>query len=176
MLTALKQWLPIPLFPINRGEGKAWPLIDNQYTFPQDYIEFVSQYGSGQIANFITLFNPFSEGDYLNFFQQKEEILKDFDSLIQVDPDYYTFHLYPKNNGLLPIGETENGDTLFWVVSSNDSSLWTIAIIPSRASEVEFIAENLTGFLERVLSKQIRCQSFPMGFPPEEIWFIPEIL
>ena len=43
--------------------------------------------------------------------------LEGFDSLIQADPDYYTFHLYPKNNGLLPIGETDNGDTLFWVVS-----------------------------------------------------------
>jgi hypothetical protein len=172
MLTALNQWLPIPLCPIERGEGKEWSLIDNRYTFPQDYIEFITQYGSGHIANFITLFNPFSENKYLNFFQQKEAILKDFDSLIQDDPDYYTFHLYPKNNGLLPIGETDNGDTLFWVVSSNNSNLWTMAIIPSRASEVEFIAENLTGFLESVLSKRIRCQSFPAGFPSENIAFI----
>ena len=175
MLIALNQWLPIPLCPVNRGEGKEWPLIDNRYTFPQDYIAFITQYGSGQIANFITLFNPFSEDDYLNFFQQKEAILEGFDSLIQADPDYYTFHLYPKNNGLLPIGETDNGDTLFWVVSSHDSNLWTIAIIPSRASEVEFIAENLTGFLEGVLSKRIRCLSVPAGFPSEKMIFSPEV-
>ncbi|MGC6686844.1 SMI1/KNR4 family protein, partial [Escherichia coli] len=81
------------------------------------------------------------------FFQQKEWILEDFNSLINDDPDDYTFVLYPKQNGLLPIGVTDNGDTLFWVVSSENSELWTIAIIPSRAAEVEFIAENLTGFL-----------------------------
>lgn len=67
---------------------------------------------------------------------------------------------------------TDNGDTLFWVVSSENSELWTIAIIPSRAAEVEFIAENLTGFLEGVLSKRIRCQSFPAVFPSENIMFI----
>ncbi len=172
MLTALNQWLPIPLYPINRGEGKEWPLIDNRYTFPQDYIELVMQYGSGQIANFITLFNPFSENEYINFFQQKAWILDDFDSLINEDPDYYPFILYPKHNGLLPIGETDNGDTLFWVVLSENSEHWTMAIIPSRGSEVEFITENLTGFLEGVLSKRIRCQSFPEGFPSENITFV----
>ncbi|WP_286146227.1 SMI1/KNR4 family protein [Shigella sp. FC1967] len=124
------------------------------------------------IADFITLFNPFSKNEYIDFFQQKVWILEDFNSLINDDPDYYTFVLYPKGNGLLPIGITDNGDTLFWVVSSNDSNLWTMAIIPSRSSEVEFIAENLTGFLDGVLSKRIRCQSFPTGFPSENITFI----
>lgn len=146
MLTALNQQLPIPSTMYEYGKEERWPLIDNKYTFPQYYIALITQYGSGLIANFITLFNPFSENEYINFFQQKEWLIEDFRSLINDDPDDYTFVLYPKHNGLLPIGITENGDTLFWVVSSENSDLWTIAIIPSRSSEVEFIAENLTGF------------------------------
>ncbi len=63
----------------------------------------------------------------------------------------------------------------FWVVLSENSELWTMAIIPSRGSEVEFIAENLTGFLEGILSKRIRCQSFPEGFPSEKMIFSPEV-
>ncbi|MEQ4922543.1 SMI1/KNR4 family protein [Proteus hauseri] len=172
MLTALNQQLPIPSTMHQYGKEERWPLIDNKYTFPQDYIALITQYGSGLIANFITLFNPFSENEYINFFQQKEWLIKDFQSLINDDPDDYTFVLYPKHNGFLPIGITENGDTLFWVVSSENSDLWTIAIIPSRSSEVEFIAENLTGFLEGILSKRIHCSSFPEGFPPKKITFI----
>ncbi|MCK9782427.1 MULTISPECIES: SMI1/KNR4 family protein [Enterobacterales] len=172
MLMALNQQLPIPSIPYENGKGERWPLIDGKYAFPQDYIALITQYGSGVIADFITLFNPFSKNEYIDFFQQKVWILEDFNSLINDDPDYYTFVLYPKGNGLLPIGITDNGDTLFWVVSSNDSNLWTMAIIPSRSSEVEFIAENLTGFLDGVLSKRIRCQSFPTGFPSENITFI----
>ncbi|WP_231039844.1 SMI1/KNR4 family protein [Proteus alimentorum] len=172
MLTALNQQLPIPSAIHENGKEERWPLIDNKYAFPKDYIAFITQYGSGQIADFITLFNPFSKNEYINFFQQKEWILEDFDSLINEDPDYYPFVLYPKCNGLLPIGVTDNGDTLFWVVLSENSELWTMAIIPSRGSEVEFITENLTGFLEGVLSKRIHCQSFPEGFPSENITFV----
>lgn len=172
MLMALNQQLPIPSTTHENGKGERWPLIDGKYVFPQDYIALITQYGSGLIADFITLFNPFSKNEYIEFFQQKEWILEDFNSLINDDPDDYTFVLYPKQNGLLPIGVTDNGDTLFWVVSSENSELWTIAIIPFRAAEVEFIAENLTGFLEGVLSKRIRCQSFPAVFPSENIMFI----
>lgn len=80
------------------------PLIDGKYVFPQDYIALITQYGSGLIADFITLFNPFSKNEYIEFFQQKEWILEGFNSLINDDPDDYTFVLYPKQNGLLPIG------------------------------------------------------------------------
>lgn len=172
MLTALNQQLPIPSAIYENGKEERWSLIDNKYAFPKDYIAFITQYGSGQVADFITLFNPFSKNEHINFFQQKEQILEDFSSLINDDPNYYRFVLYPKYNGLLPIGVTDNGDTLFWVVLSENSELWTMAIIPSRGSEVEFIAESLTGFLEGVLSKRIRCQSFPEGFPSENITFV----
>ncbi|RAW96249.1 SMI1/KNR4 family protein [Photorhabdus sp. S8-52] len=155
----LKTILPPPVSPNEAGQKEKWPLIDNNYHFPNDFIEFINCYGTGRIANFINIFNPFSENDNLNFFNQKDLIIEDFNYLIEDDKDYYQFSLYPNKDGLLPIGVTDNGDS------------WKIAIIASRSPEVEYRQENLTSFLEGVLSKKIKCMSFPDNFPPNNIAF-----
>ncbi|RAX06738.1 SMI1/KNR4 family protein [Photorhabdus bodei] len=170
-IESLKNLLPLPVHPNENGEGKTWPLIDEQYSFPKDYIDFITQYGTGRIADFITIFNPFSEDDDLNFFRQKEWVIEDFQSLVESDPDYYPFILYPDINGLLPIGVTDNGDYIFWVVSSDNSDLWNVAIIAARAPEVEYRQENFIDFLEGVLSRNVKCMSFPDGFPSKNIEF-----
>ncbi|CDH25492.1 SMI1/KNR4 family protein [Xenorhabdus bovienii] len=170
-IKSLNNILPLPAHPNGNGQGKKWPLIDDFHPFPKDYIEFITQYGAGRIADFITIFNPFSEDDDLNFFRQKEWIIEDFNSLVESDPDYYPFILYPNNNGLLPIGVTDNGDYIFWVASSDDCELWNVAIIAARVPEVEYRQENFTDFLEGVLSRKIKCMSFTNGLPPNNIEF-----
>lgn len=76
MLMALNQQLPIPSTTHENGKGERWPLIDGKYVFPQDYIALITQYGSGLIADFITLFNPFSKNEYIEFFNKKSGSLK----------------------------------------------------------------------------------------------------
>ncbi|WP_340618729.1 SMI1/KNR4 family protein [Xenorhabdus entomophaga] len=167
----LNSILPLPEHPHENGQDENWPLIDGQHSFPKDYIDFITRYGTGRIADFITIFNPFSEDDDLNFFRQKEWIIEDFQSLVDSDPDYYPFILYPDTNGLLPIGVTDNGDYIFWIVSSDNSDLWNVAVIAARAPEVEYRKENFSNFLEGVLSKTIKCASFPDSFPSKKIEF-----
>ncbi|MDC9616144.1 SMI1/KNR4 family protein [Xenorhabdus khoisanae] len=167
----LKNILPLPVHPNENGEGEKWLLIDEQHVFPKDYIDFITQYGTGRIADFITIFNPFSADDDLNFFKQKEWIIEDFQSLVESDPDYYPFILYPDTNGLLPVGVTDNGDYIFWIVSSDDSDSWNIAVIAARAPEVEYRQESFTDFLAGVLSRKIQCMSFPDSFPSKSIEF-----
>ncbi|BBE78303.1 glycohydrolase toxin TNT-related protein [Phytobacter diazotrophicus] len=36
-----------------------WPLIEDNLSFPSDYVDFINTYGSGRIAEFIVIFNPF---------------------------------------------------------------------------------------------------------------------
>ncbi|OAT48886.1 hypothetical protein M997_0808 [Proteus hauseri ATCC 700826] len=170
-LENLNKILPPPIFSYEAGQNTEWPLIDNKYSFPNDYIEFITQYGSGKIDNFLTLFNPFSNNDDLNFFKQKEWIISDLSELNKSDPEYYLFPLYPNINGLLPIGITDNGDYLFWVISSDNSNLWNIAIIASRSPDIEYQQGNLTHFINNILSRKIRCMSFPEHFPSSNIVF-----
>ncbi|MCC8381118.1 MULTISPECIES: SMI1/KNR4 family protein [unclassified Xenorhabdus] len=171
-MRSLNNILPLPIHPNENGQDKKWPLIDDLHSFPKDYKDFITLYGTGRVADFITIFNPFSEDDDLNFFMQKEWIIEDFTSLVESDPDYYPFIFHPNNNGLLPIGITENGDYIFWVASSDNCELWSVAIIAARAPEVEYRQENFTDFLEGILSKNLKCMSFPDSFPPNNIEFI----
>lgn len=148
-------------------------MIDDSISFPSDYIDFIETYGSGHTAEFITIFNVFSKNENINFFSQKKTILETLTSLIEYDENYYNYTLYPNENGLLPIGITDNGDYIFWVTTPKASSdSWDIAVIASRSPDVEHIKGGIVLFLESILSKKIKCSSFPTSFPTEPIKFI----
>ncbi|KHN89619.1 SMI1/KNR4 family protein [Pectobacterium actinidiae] len=161
-----------PVSPNESGSGDAWPSIDEGITFPNDYVEFISSYGTGRIANFIAIFSPFTQNNDLNFFEQKKLIIEDFDYLNNEDPDYFKYNLYPEKNGLLPIGVTDNGDYIFWVVSDlKNSDAWGTAIVASRSPDIEYFDENITSLLSGVLLKKIKPDSLPNNFPPDNIIF-----
>ena len=149
-----------------------WPLIEDNLSFPSDYVDFINTYGSGRIAEFIVIFNPFSQNEDVNFFEQYKFILEDLNYLNESDSDYYKYQLYPKDNGLIPVGVTDNGDYIFWVVNSKgNSDLWGTAIIPSRSPEVEYSDNGLTTFLESLLANRVKYKSFPDSFPPDVVKF-----
>lgn len=161
-----------PVSPSESVKGIEWPLIEDKLNFPSDYIDFINLYGSGRIADFVVIFNPFSGDENINFFGQCKLILEDLNYLIESDKDYYKFSLYPENNGLIPLGATDNGDYIFWVVNSVDSSdLWETAIIPARSSEVEYFGSGLITLLESLLVGRVKSQSFPDDFPPDVVKF-----
>jgi hypothetical protein len=171
-ISNLKNILIPPALPNENGNGETWPLIDDKIEFPEDYVEFISAYGTGRIADFIALFNPFSKNEDLNFFEQKTLVIEDFNYLIQEDAEYYKYILYPNDGGLLPLGVTDNGDYLFWVVNDmGNSNSWKTAIVASRSPDVEYFDENITSLIFGVLSKNIKPDSFPVDFPYKIIDF-----
>lgn len=161
-----------PVSPSESGKVMKWPLIEDNLSFPSDYVDFINTYGSGRIAEFIVIFNPFSQNEDVNFFEQYKFILEDLNYLNESDSDYYKYQLYPKDNGLIPVGVTDNGDYIFWVVNSKrNSDLWGAAIIPSRSPEVEYSDNGLTTFLESLLANRVKYKSFPDSFPPDVVKF-----
>lgn len=171
-LSYLKTILVPPNSPSENGRGDVWPLIDTTLLFPDDYASFIKAYGTGRIADFIALFNPFTKNDDLNFFEQKKLILEDFNYLLGEDQEYYKYTLYPNDDGLLPVGVTDNGDYFFWVVSNTeDSNLWGTAIVASRSPDVEYFDENITSLLAGILSKKIKPDSLPRNFPYKQATF-----
>jgi len=171
-VSRLKTILVPPNSPSENGDGNDWPLIDVTISFPDDYVSFIKAYGTGRIADFISLFNPFTKNDDLNFFEQKKLILEDFNYLLDEDPEYYKYSLYPNQGGLLPVGVTDNGDYFFWVVSNVDNSnLWGTAIVASRSPDIEYFDENITSLLAGILSKKIKPDSLPSNFPYKIVTF-----
>ncbi|WP_099351182.1 SMI1/KNR4 family protein [Erwinia amylovora] len=171
-IESLRNILIPPKSPNETGDGENWPLVDENVMFPIDYVDFISTYGTGRIADFIALLNPFTENYDLNFFEQKKLIIEDFNYLIKEDPSYYKYNLYPKDDGLLPVGITDNGDYIFWVVTDlKDSNLWKTAIIASRSPDVEYFDESITSLLSGILLEKIKPDSLPDNFPPNNIIF-----
>lgn len=168
----LKKILVPPSFPNESGIGNIWPSIDKGLGFPKDYIAFINGYGTGRIADFMAIFNPFSKNQDLNFFEQKKIIIDDLNYLNNEDPECFKYNLYPDVDGLLPIGVTDNGDYIFWVVSDlGNSDAWGTAIIASRSPDVEYFDENITSLLAGLLSRRIMSGSLPNSFPPKKITF-----
>jgi len=158
----LKNILTPPNMPKETSDGKKWPVIDEGVFFPKDYIDFIDAYGTGRIADFIGLFNPFTKNPDLNFFDQKKLIIEDFNYLVNEDPDYFKYNLYPNIDGLLPVGVTDNGDYIFWIVTDlKNSNAWKTAIIAARSPDVECFDENITSLLSGILSRKIKADSFP---------------
>jgi len=163
--------LPPPTTPNEAGAGKQWPMIDGMF-FPSDYVEFINVYGSGRIADFLVVFNPFSQNEDINFFDQFSLVLSDFNELVASDRDYFNYPLYPVENGLIPVGVTDNGDYIFWVVTSRQNSdEWQVAIIASRSPEVEYFQGTLTSVLEGLLMGRLSSSSLPSRFASAGIRF-----
>ncbi|MBW5894509.1 SMI1/KNR4 family protein [Pectobacterium polaris] len=171
-ISDLNSILVPPDFPNESGSGDVWPSIDKDLSFPSDYIEFISIYGTGRIADFLAIFNPFTQNHDLDFFEQKKLIIEDFKYLNNEYPEFFTYKLYPEINGLLPIGVTDNGDYIFWVVSDlKNSDTWGTAIVASRSPDIECFDENITSLLSGILLRKIKSDSLPNNFPPENITF-----
>lgn len=172
MINKLINLLTPPEFPLESGAGMAWPFFEDQLAFPTDYIDFINVYGSGRIADFILIFNPFSKNENINFFEQNKLILEDLNYLIDSDRDYYKYQLYPKDNGLIPLGVTDNGNYIFWTATSkNNSELWGTAIMDPRSPDVEYFENNITILLEGLLEHKIKPKLFPDNFLPTTINF-----
>ena len=77
-----------PVSPSESGKVMKWPLIEDNLSFPSDYVDFINTYGSGRIAEFIVIFNPFSQNEDVNFFEQYKFILEDLNYLNESDSDY----------------------------------------------------------------------------------------
>ncbi|KAF1309261.1 SMI1/KNR4 family protein [Pseudomonas sp. SG-MS2] len=160
-----------PATPNEAGAGKQWPMIDGMF-FPSDYVEFINVYGSGRIADFLIVFNPFSQNEDINFFDQFRLVLGSFNDLVASDSEYFKYPLYPVENGLIPVGVTDNGDCIFWVVTSKQNSdEWHVAIIASRSPEIEYFKDNLTAVLEGLLIGRLSSSSLPSGFASAGIRF-----
>ncbi|EOT1259471.1 SMI1/KNR4 family protein [Cronobacter sakazakii] len=172
MINKLTQLLPPPASPSDSGKGKTWPLIAGSINFPPDYVDFINTYGSGRIADFIVIFNPFSKDENLSFFDQFNYILEDLNYLIESDKEYYKYNFYPEDNGLIPVGVTDNGDYIFWVVASKENSeQWGTAIIPARSPDVEYFECNLVSLIEQILDKSLKARPLPNTFPSQPVSF-----
>jgi len=102
-----------PPTSINEPAGD-WDSIFTQLgtQLPSDYRRFIDAYGTGYLARFYTVANPFSSNRYVNLFQRLDMIRRsEADSTFFPDAGYA---FYPEDDGLIPFMLDDNGNDYFW--------------------------------------------------------------
>lgn len=128
-----------------------WVQVEKKFgkELPSDYKLLISKYGSGSFGEFLYLLNPFSTLDGYDYFQHVQEILdayKEMKKTENLDHD-----IYPSADGLYPFVVTDNGDVLYWKVSSGTED-WLIVLYNSRHWKYEEYSCGVIEFLLRWLS------------------------
>lgn len=174
-LKDLSELVSPPSTPIESGNDVSWSEIERslEVVLPSDYKKYINTFGSGQIGLFLTPFNPFSSNEYLNLLNQANVRLN---ALREIKEKYgeseCPYRLHPEPEGLLPWGCTDNGDVLFWLTVGNPDE-WVTVINESRGPMFEQYEESMTGFLAKLISREIASQIIPEDFLDRSSLFTP---
>jgi hypothetical protein len=160
----LMRVLTPPAAPVeNRGD---WTAVEAALgtPLPSDYKLFIETYGSGRIDDgFLRIFNPFSRVAQHNLMKSAQEELEFLTTLFGSGRSAYP--PFPKRNGLLPCGDTENADHLNWLTNGPPDD-WTI-VVRGRGRDWVQYAMSLTDTLAAILSRNVVCPAFPDDFPDD---------
>ncbi|WP_197534769.1 SMI1/KNR4 family protein [Symmachiella dynata] len=158
--------MPPPVIPLEIPSDDDWKRCKRDLTnLPDDYKDFLMQYGSGVVDDFLRVFNPAAENEHLNLISQAKIILSALEESSRNFPDMFSMPSYPATNGFLPFASTDNGDNIFWVVNGQNPNLWTIAVMGPRSPEVFRHESGFVEFLVAMIRSDIRCKIFPSDFP-----------
>ena len=166
-LQDLKALVPPPLKPSRVPKKLDWNAVEKKLglKLPRDYKLFVPMYGSGLFAGFIRIFNPFDRDPYMSLTTAGKTITEMYAGFKQREgDDVLPFPLYSEAGGLLPVGNDENGNYLFWVTSRAPSK-WSIVVAEGRGSRWQQFDSPLTTFLVDILKRSVRCKIWPRDFP-----------
>lgn len=128
-LDALRRLMPPPAEPLDPGEPDGWPSIELQLglRLPSDYKAFIAAYGSGKIAIFLNVYNPFSDNHHIRLV---EAAALDATAYREIRTwEHIPYPIHPEPGGLLAWGTTDDGDFLSWVTDpASDPDAWPIAV------------------------------------------------
>jgi hypothetical protein len=179
----LQHFVPPPRQPKEAGSPKTWEKIEARLglSLPSDYKAFIDHYGTGSFDDFIIVYNPFAQNEYLNLFYALDTLHQANQQVQMYNNAGWTavqpFVLYPGSGGLLPWGGTTNlGDTFFWQINGPPET-WETVFYNLRSGEYEVWKNSLTEFLFLLFTCQIKSVLLPDDYPSptEVINFIPFI-
>ena len=155
-IQCLKKILPVPETPVeNVGD---WDAVEERLgsKLPQDYKNFISLYGSGEISEWITVFTPFTTQNGIDLFGIGFGILSHYREYYpEPHPRHFPYTVYPKPGGLLTWGMTRDGDEFFWRTNGRPDR-WDV-VVHDRGMIEFYPTEGLT-FGEYLLAL-LKCDS-----------------
>jgi hypothetical protein len=155
--------LPPPANPVDAPAFHDWGNITERFglVLPSDYTAFVQAYGSGIVSDFLTVFNPFSANSNINVDAMFSR-LSSLRELRMLDPEELPYPLFFEPGGLLPWGESVDGDIYCWITDNEISTFWRV-VVCLRSGGSELCESNMTTFL----LDGLRGQGSDAVFPPD---------
>jgi hypothetical protein len=170
--------IPPPEQPVESGDRSMWKEIEENLgtLLPRDYKDFVHTYGTGKLADFIHVFNPFAKDEYVSLLPCVKRLSSILRQLKDFETDLFPYHIYPDSPGLLPWASDENGNWYFWLTRGKPDD-WPTVLRGGRSPNWEEFTFSMTSFLARSLSQSIPCPLWPNDFPdpsnPKDHSFVP---
>lgn len=150
--------------PVDAGPLDNWTKIEDGIgtQLPTDYKQYIAIFGTGSFSKadftFLFPFNPFSRRYNLQEYQ--ELILTTYEECRLDSPDICIFNAFPEKDGLLPWGQTDNGNSLYWLTNGHPD-FWEVVVFDGDYFEHVKYNLTMTGFLVAWLSGEIEINVFP---------------
>ena len=166
-IEALIKAIPPPVVPSAPFEG-PWEPLEHQLgtALPEDYKALVRRYGHGTFFDVLHIHVPRSRVPHVRFETSIREICEPLR-----DADELPYPLWPQAGGLLPVGRSEFGDTIFWIVDGPPST-WRIFLCDRDVVDMETLDCDLTGFLAGLATRHIQPKDF-LHLTPQDTLFDP---
>jgi hypothetical protein len=155
-----------PSAPQDPGTARRWGDVGRRIgeVLPGDYMKFVELYGTGTIAEWLTVLNPFAANRHQNLFVAGFEFMAALREIKREFPEEVPFPLFYEPQGLLPWGVSIDGDIFCWSTTGLSGN-WTVVVIGRHTGNEEFRMP-MTQFLFEALSKKIKPRCFPSDLEP----------
>jgi hypothetical protein len=181
-VNTLSDLLIPPKLPFEVPTQAEWAIAEAQLgtQLPDDYKNFISTYGTGTICStgtiqeYFMIFNPVTKINAFNFFHYLQRVYdhyKAFGDEFRDDlPEDYPFSMYPEKEGLLRLGTTTYGDTIFWETKGTPNQ-WTVLVMESRSPIFERYDLGLEAFLLHFFKRIIKSDILSKYFFDGSIFF-----
>lgn len=167
-IDALIGVLPPPAIPCEPFSG-PWGPVERQLgtLLPPDYKDFARLYGGGYFMEFLGVYIPRYRNQYVRLEYQCRAVCATF-----AGDDDLPYPMWPERDGLMPFGQTDNGDYLFWLRRGLPAE-WRVVVWDRGDFTFEVIDRDLTGFLAGVATGDVAPKAFPEDMLPCDRLFIP---
>lgn len=163
--------IPPPPEPFEAFNG-PWEPVETALgtALPHDYKDFCRLYGSGYFMQFLGVSVPGSQNPNVRLEPHVRAICDTF-----FDRAELPYSLWPDPGGLIPFGQTDNGDFLFWLPRGEPAN-WGVVVWDRGLAGFEVFDCDLTDFLAGLATGEILPREFPEDLLPNECLFRPSLL
>lgn len=171
-IDTLKKLIQVPDEPVDTGKG--WENVERKINclLPDDFKLFFDSYGTGAIGDFLWVLNPKSSNGNLNF-NKSLYFHTAYKQMKELFPDDYKRPNFPEKESFLTWAVSDNGDSLFWIISSDNPNDWKVGVHNHDQGEEETFDMNASDFLISLAEKKLSSKILPEDFLNSSITFNP---